>query len=148
MKTLFQRLSQGGLALFMVSLSALACSAQNALNAATFQELTEGRSFLYLDSGQPYGAEEYLPNRQVRWSFLNGQCVAGFWYPQEDAICFVYEGLDGPQCWRFSLSEAENRDKIIAHYLIEGDHTPTATRKYEMESSSQYPRCTGPGVGV
>lgn len=128
----------------MVSLSALACSAQNALDAATFQELTEGRSFLYLDSGQPYGAEEYLPNRQVRWSFLNGQCVAGFWYPQEDAICFVYEGLDGPQCWHFSLSEAENRDKIIAHYLIEGAPPPLRHVNMRWKAPASIPDVPAP----
>ncbi|MEM6728766.1 MAG: hypothetical protein AAF618_09715, partial [Pseudomonadota bacterium] len=40
------------------------------MTPAEFEAYTTGKTFFFATEGnQPYGAEEYLPNRQVRWAF-------------------------------------------------------------------------------
>ena len=73
--------------------------AQTPLGPEAFDALTRGRTFVFELGGIPYGAEEYLPNRRVRWSFLDGDCTEGRWYPSGSMICFVYEAIEPPQCW-------------------------------------------------
>lgn len=75
-----------------------AAPAQTPMSAAAFEAYVTGRTLVYGTAQGPYGIEEYLPSRQVRWSFLDGDCADGHWYPQDGAICFVYEGRETPEC--------------------------------------------------
>jgi len=82
---------------------ALPAAAQERLTGDAFDAFTRGQTFYYGYDAEPYGAEEYLEDRRVRWSFLDGQCKEGYWYDTpERLICFVYEDRpDSPQCWAF-----------------------------------------------
>ena len=73
--------------------------AQTPLGPHEFDALTRGRTFLFENGGVPFGAEQYLPNRRVRWSFLDGDCTEGRWFPSGSMICFSYEAIEHPQCW-------------------------------------------------
>ena len=53
-----------------------------AADAAQFDSYTRGRTIFFDWQGQPYGAERYLPNQRVIWSFLDGRCTYGEWYAQ------------------------------------------------------------------
>ena len=78
--------------------------AEQAMSGAEFDAYTRGKTFYYADGDAPYGGEEYLENRRVRWSFLDGKCKDGTWYESGGMICFVYEEGPDPQCWTFFQS--------------------------------------------
>lgn len=72
------------------------------MTAEAFQAYVEGKTLTYGVSGaDPYGAEHYGPERAVTWSFLDGRCERGSWYPEGQHICFRYEAEPDPQCWDF-----------------------------------------------
>ena len=73
------------------------------LDGAEFDAYTRGKTLVYQRLGVQYGAEQYLSNRRVVWSFLDGECKEGYWYPQGQEICFVYEDRPEPQCWSFKF---------------------------------------------
>lgn len=128
-------------ALFALALcTSLPAQADTALDAQAFEQLTLGRTFTYAENGTAYGAEEYLPGRRVRWSFLDGQCKAGFWWEEAGQICFAYEDNPEPQCWRFFMGEAG----LVAHYTSNDDAAPL----YEVGQSSDPLLCLGAETGV
>lgn len=110
------------------------------MSAEEFDAYTRGKTLFYGFDGVAYGVEEYLPNRRVIWSFLDGNCKEGIWYEQGRQICFVYEDRLDPQCWEFSQSSGG----LIARF--EGD--PEATELYEAEDIGEEMICYGPDVGV
>lgn len=77
--------------------------AQTPLTAEEFEAHVTGRTITYSQFGQVFGVEEYLANRQVRWSVTKNLCQYGSWYPKDGAICFVYEYDPTPHCWAFWL---------------------------------------------
>ena len=79
--------------------------AQGIMNAEEFDAFTRGKTFYYGVDGNEYGAEEYLPNRRVIWTFLDGQCQNGIWYEANGMICFEYEQIENRQCWTFHQSD-------------------------------------------
>lgn len=123
---------------------ATVCSGATALaepmSAARFDAYTRGKTLFYGSGGEAYGVEKYLPNRRVLWSFLDGRCQYGDWYPQGDQICFVYESIDIPQCWRFTLGP----DGLRAQFEDE----PEETQLYETHEINAEMICLGPEVGV
>jgi len=82
---------------------ALAAATERAVSPAEFERLVTGKTFSYANGASIYGAETYLENRQVRWSFLDGECTDGTWYVAGDQICFVYDDIPTPQCWQFYM---------------------------------------------
>lgn len=71
------------------------------VTADEFDARTQGLTLYFDLEGSPYGAEQYMRNRQVRWQGAGGQCLEGYWYGEGSEICFVYDnGRDGAQCWR------------------------------------------------
>lgn len=111
------------------------------MSAEAFERYATGKTLTYSAGGQePYGAEEYLDNRRVRWSFLDGDCKDGFWYEEADQICFVYDDNPTPQCWSFY----QRPGGIVA--VFEND--PAATTLYELGQSEDPMLCHGPDVGV
>ncbi|MCT4607918.1 MAG: hypothetical protein N4A70_01780 [Pelagimonas sp.] len=119
---------------------ALPAIADTPMTAEEFDAFVTGQTLYFGSSGQPYGAEEYLPNRQVRWSFMDGQCKDGYWYEEADLICFLYEDTPDPQCWSFFKTDTGLRA------LFEND--PANTTLYEVNRSEQPMVCLGPEVGV
>lgn len=114
--------------------------AADTMSAAEFDAYTQGHTFTYGSSGGPYGAEEYLPGRRVRWSFLDGRCQEGEWYEEDGLICFVYEREPAPQCWTFR----RGADGLTA--IFDGD--PVLGELYEVARSDAPLACPGPEVGV
>jgi len=129
------------LSIFLVLIcSALPAAAQDLMSAEEFDRYTIGKTFYYGSLGSPYGAEEYLDGRRVRWSFLDGKCLQGVWYEEAGLICFVYENQPDPQCWSFQ----QGSGGLIARF----ENNPENTELYEVEKSVEPLLCLGPEVGV
>lgn len=89
----------------MLRLALLFCLAtapalSDPLTAEEFDQRTRGTTMTFSMEGEPYGVERYMADRQVLWSFLDGECSRGHWYPEGEQICFVYDHApEEPQCW-------------------------------------------------
>ncbi len=110
------------------------------LSGDAFEAYTRGKTLYFSEGGEAYGAERYLPGRRVEWSFLDGQCKSGEWYPQEQAICFVYEDRPDPQCWEFEVTAKGLRATFMG--------SSESTKLYEAQQSDEPLYCQGPEVGV
>ena len=119
---------------------ALPALAAEPMSPEAFEAYVTGKTLHYGDGGAPYGAEEYLSDRRVRWSFLDGKCKDGRWYDDLDLICFVYEDTPEPQCWSFYL-EAQG---LRAQY----ENDPGSTTLYEVGEAEEPMLCLGPEIGV
>ena len=128
------------LALILCTLCALPAFAQTQMSAEEFDAYTRGKTLYYGNGSTPYGAEIYLPNRRVRWSFLDGQCRDGSWYEEDGLICFTYEERPEPQCWSFE----QGPRGLIARF----ENDPAVTPLYEANESTQEMLCLGPKIGV
>jgi len=126
--------------ILIAALCVPAPAAQAQMSAEEFDAYTRGHTFYYGAGGAPYGGEEYLDNRRVRWSFLDGECQDGYWYEEGELICFVYENNPDPQCWTFQRSD----DGLIAQFAGE----PAMSELYEVEKSSEPLMCLGPTPGM
>ena len=129
------------LAIFL-SLTAGIAPAGERMSGAEFDAFTQGQTFTYGNRGGPYGAEAYLEDRRVRWSFLDGECNAGYWYETDDSlICFVYEDRpDDPQCWSFYMRDG----RLVATFESNG----RSTELYQIDKSDEPLLCHGPKIGV
>ena len=128
------------LSFILVALLASPALAESPLSASEFEALVKGRTLTYSADGIAYGAEQYLDNRRVRWSFLDGECTEGEWYAAGDQICFVYDDIPNAQCWQFFSS----RRGLLARF----ENDPTQTELYETANSDEPLLCLGPKVGV
>lgn len=115
--------------------------ADRQLTAEEFEAYATGKTLTYAEGGQVYGVEQYLPNRRVRWAFVDDTCRLGHWYDNGGGeICFVYEHDATPQCWTFHQGPGGLRARFT--------NTPGSTELSEVEQSSEPLACTGPDVGV
>ena len=128
------------LTLILWLLAALPAAAQSLMTAQEFDDYTRGKTLYYGNGATPYGAEIYLPDRRVRWSFLDGVCKDGEWYEANGLICFVYEDRPDPQCWSFEKGPRG----LIARF----ENNPAVTPLYEATESQVEMLCLGPKVGV
>lgn len=129
------------LRLFLIlSCFALPAWGQSPLSADAFDALTRGRTVTYSINGEFHGMERHLGDRRVEWAFADGECHTGRWYEVEEAICFVYENLEGPQCWRI----VDAPGGFDATFL--GETGPGST--YSAQVSDAQMTCSGPMVGV
>ena len=127
--------------LILLALSGGAARADAPLSAEAFEQYATGKTLYFGSDGLAYGAEQYLPGREVIWTFLNGECQRGRWYEQAGQICFVYEHApDTPQCWSFFASGRG----LTAQF----ENDPEATELYEVEQDPEPLICPGPEVGV
>ena len=118
----------------------LQTTAQTPLSAEAFDRLTQGKTLYYFNNGQAYGVEQYLRNRQVIWSFLDGECQYGTWYESPPYICFEYDSGFGPQCWQFFEENGQLR-------AVFEDGTEDTT-PYVADEAPEEMVCLGPKVGV
>ncbi|MEM5475895.1 hypothetical protein [Pacificibacter sp. AS14] len=119
--------------------AASAATAAEPLSGAEFDAYATGKTLTFAENGEPYGAEQYLPNNRVRWAFDEDTCMEGVWYEKEDNICFVYQDGDAPQCWSFYLED----DKLKA--VFNGN---SGTELYEAWTTDGPLACMAPGLGV
>ena len=114
--------------------------ADTPMSPAEFEAYVTGKTLTYSAGGRAYGIEEYLEDRRVRWSFLDGECQDGEWYPAGDMICFIYEGYPDPQCWTFYREGSGLRALFM--------NDPMETELYETQASDEPMLCLGPRIGV
>lgn len=126
--------------IFALCLLATPALADPAMSGAEFEAYATGKTLHYGYSGQPYGGEEYLEGRRVRWSFLDGKCKDGIWYEDAGNICFVYEDEPEPQCWSFE----QRASGLVAKF----QNNPDYEELYEVEHKNEPLLCLGPEVGV
>lgn len=124
----------------LFALAAQPLWAAEPMSGAEFERYVQGKTLYFGLADEAYGAEEYLGNRRVRWSFLDGQCKDGFWYEEDQMICFVYEDSGEPQCWTFY----EDGSKLRAVF----ENNPSSTVLYEARKDDDPMMCLGPEVGV
>lgn len=110
------------------------------ISAEEFESFVAGTTLYFNRSGQPYGAEEYMKDRRVIWTFLDGTCERGAWHAEEDQICFVYETQSGVQCWHFIERGGQKRARVI------GDSP--ANDLFVVGQNNEQLTCQGPDVGV
>ena len=110
------------------------------VSPSEFEAMVLGKTLAYSTGGAAYGAEEYLDDRRVRWSFLDGECQDGEWYISGDQICFIYEAIEGPQCWQFYLRNG----RLMARF----ENNPMSTELYETSRQDEPLLCLGPKIGV
>lgn len=115
-------------------------AAAEPMSAAEFERYVTGKTLYFGLEGTAYGAEEYLPDRKVRWSFLDGKCKDGHWYEDQSMICFVYDDQPGAQCWTF-FSEGAGLRAVF-------ENDPDNTVLYEARQNDDPMLCLGPEVGV
>jgi len=126
--------------LLIVLLTNSPLSAQTMMDADAFEAYSQGKTFYFGYGGTTYGAEEYLPNRRVRWSFLDGRCKEGNWYQEGELICFVYEDDPEPKCW----SVFKNVDGL----MVQLENGSNQTTLFEVEQNNEPMVCLGPEIGV
>lgn len=124
----------------LMFLATTAFAEERALSPSEFERLVTGQTLQFSNASGAYGAEEYLPDRRVRWSFLDGECLEGEWYASGSQICFVYDGFDTPQCWQFY----QTGGRILARF----NDDPDATQLYETTRQDEPLYCVGPKVGA
>ena len=127
-------------AFILMVLPSLLGAAETRMTAAEFDAYTRGKTFYYGSAGSPYGGEEYLEGRRVRWSFLDGDCKDGQWYEEAGLICFVYDDNPDPQCWSFERAASG----LVARF----QNDPSQSLLYEVEQSGEPLLCLGPKIGV
>ncbi len=110
------------------------------MSAEAFDQFTRNDTFVYAQDGRAYGAEQYLDDRKVRWQFLDGDCIDGYWYPMGDLICFAYEDDGATPCWHFY----ESGSQMVAA-LAKG---PETEPRYTAQRTAEPLHCLGPEIGV
>jgi len=110
------------------------------MTSAEFEAYSQGKTLYFGFDGRRYGAEEYLPDRRVRWSFLDGVCKNGEWYEDGELICFTYEDDPEPQCWSFY----QRGNGLMARF----ENDPAQTTLFEVEQTGKPMICLGPEVGA
>lgn len=119
--------------------------ADTPLTGAEFQAFTEGKTFSYDVNGMIYGMEEYLPDRRVIWSYIEGQepveCELGRWFEADHQICFVYGNETAtPHCWEFYKDGPRLDGRFMTN--VRSDLS------YGVEPTTQPLLCLGPEAGV
>jgi hypothetical protein len=112
--------------------------AEHPMTAEAFEDYVEGRTLTFGNAAGPYGLEHYHAGRRVTWAFIGEACQGGEWYPEGDAICFVYVDEPEPQCWLFYLSDTGLRADFVTD--------PGSSILYEVQDSTEPLVC--PGLGV
>jgi hypothetical protein len=123
-----------------VCLAAAPALAEPSLTAEAFDALTQGRTMTWSEFGQVYGVEQYLPDRQVRWTVLGDDCITGHWFVRGPEICFLYEDNPTTHCWDITLGGTG----MLAHYSSK----PSGTAPVEVTETTEPMACFGPRVGV
>ena len=128
------------LLLMILCVPSMAFGEDRSVSPSEFESIVTGRTLSYSTRGAEYGAEEYFEGRRVRWSYLDGNCEDGEWYPQGAQVCFVYDALPSPQCWQFYLRDG----RLLARF----ENNPLATELYELDRREEPLMCLGPKIGV
>ncbi len=114
--------------------------AQPPMTAEEFDAYATGKTLDYISGGEIFGREVYLPGRQVRWAFSGEECKLGRWFPQDEKICFLYDGDPEAKCWTIW----PEGDGLAASYMTDTPDIPPR----EVRQTDEPLACPGPDVGV
>lgn len=128
------------LATLLLMLSATLAQAETPMTAAEFEAYVTGKTLTYSQFGQPYGVEEYLPGRKVRWAFTEDECQYGTYFDKDGLICFAYEDEPGPHCWTFWREGGGLKALAVTD--------APGSELSEVSQSDAPLNCPGPDVGV
>ena len=115
------------------------------MSAEDFEAWSTGQTLdYYFPDGRLWGSERHLPGRRTLDADADPNatttCREGHWFPEDGAICFVYDGYDGTHCWRFW----RDGDGVTALSTTGApDDAP-----YEVVISASPLSCLGPEVGA
>ncbi|MEZ5730784.1 MAG: hypothetical protein R3D97_00490 [Paracoccaceae bacterium] len=123
-----------------VATAATAADTGTPLTGDEFERAVTGRTLYFNSAGQPYGVEQYLPDRKVVWAFVGDDCRKGRWYDENGLICFVYDDNPDPQCWLFFT--------ITGGLAAQSVNYPDSPPLTAVEQSPEPIACLGPNVGV
>ncbi|EPX80052.1 hypothetical protein [Litoreibacter arenae] len=123
-----------------LALLALPAGAETKMSAAQFDAFTKDTTVFFNRHGAPYGAEQYLSDRRVIWSFLDGTCQRGIWFGERDEICFLYDDQPDALCWYFFDDGTRQTARVV------GDDP--ADDLVVVGKSPEPLVCPGPDVGV
>lgn len=123
-----------------LALTAPAAQAEDIMTPEEFDAFASGTTVYFNRHGAPYGAEQYRADRQVIWTFLDGNCQRGVWYAAGDEICFLYDNQSGAQCWHFLDDGSEKRARLVGD-APEDDLVVVGQDNALLD-------CPGPDVGV
>ncbi|MEM8789478.1 MAG: hypothetical protein AAGE76_14555 [Pseudomonadota bacterium] len=122
--------------------AAVAAAAETRLSPLDFDTLSSGKTLFFKQNGIPYGAEQYLPDRQVIWQYGDGSCTRGTWYIQGEAMCFVYEDAPVPQCWIMA-------ERPAGVFVRRAGTEPGHGSEIRLDRETTAPLvCAGPDLGV
>jgi hypothetical protein len=124
----------------IICLTGLPAFAETPLTGEAFDALTQGRTMTWAEFGTVYGVEQYLPDRNVRWTVLGDDCKTGHWYTDGPEICFQYEDDPAPDCW--TITDLGTR--MEARYR----GNPISAAPVIVEETTEAMACFGPEVGV
>ena len=118
--------------------------ADGPMSGADFDAYTAGKTLYFNHQGKAYGAERYLDDRRVEWSFLDGECKQGRWFEAgKNILCFIYEDITSPQCWQF-FKTATGLQAQFKGTSGAQESEPV----YELLDRDQPLLCYGSGLGV
>jgi len=123
-----------------LALLALPAQAETKMTASQFEAFTKNSTVFFDRHGAPFGAEQYLDDRRVIWSFLDGNCQRGHWFGAGEEICFVYEGQTDALCWHFFDDGTRKTARVVGDDPVD-DLLVTGQNKQVLA-------CPGPSVGV
>ncbi|MEP3345386.1 MAG: hypothetical protein ABJN34_11100 [Litoreibacter sp.] len=126
--------------LAILVLFALPAQAETMMTATDFEAFTKNSTVAFNRHGMPFGAEQYLDDRRVIWSFLDGNCQRGVWYDEGDQICFHYDGQSNPLCWHFFDDNGQQSARLVGDDPVD-DLIVVGKNKQPLA-------CPGPEVGV
>lgn len=110
------------------------------MTSERFEAFTKDSTVYFSRFGAPYGAEQYLSDKRVIWTFLDGTCQRGIWFAERDEICFLYDGQPDAQCWYFFDDGIEQSARVV------GD--PPEEDLLVVGQDREPLICPGPDVGV
>ncbi len=126
-------------ALLLLLLTASTGIAQDSrLSPDAYETYTRGYTIVFQQDGQIIGAEQYLSDRQVVWTFVDGNCTRGEWYVRNGAICFAYENSSDDPCWYADLVEGGLRVSFAQNPQIQ---------QFEKYKSTQPIQCANTYLG-
>ncbi|NOX73642.1 MAG: hypothetical protein GXP03_08495 [Alphaproteobacteria bacterium] len=114
--------------------------AQEVISPEKFRAYAEGKTLYFAQKGAPYGVEQYFPGQKSIWQYADGTCARGIWYARKELICFLYEGDNQEQCWRF-LQDGER-------YAARADGNAPEDDLFVVGRDEKDILCKAPDLGV